>query len=264
MEHFSPWGQAVLRHWGLLMTGGLPMAGLALWEHRTGQPISWGLFAIWALAVVLWASYQAWRDERGANRAKAEDVRVLTEKVRRLEDRRPRLEAQIEQLIIGDNPGLEMFPVSHLEVVVRNLGGSPSIAERWRLEVRIPEGTYHGRFGLIGNPIVGNPTSTSTLGINEESHYVLTSADALYEKAESAPIVEGTLVRGWLRFNFFQIEKSQLFQSGALWILTFQDIRGTQTSTQHVMMKRSMMSEPLYLPGAGGIIVSKNPQPPHS
>ena len=57
--------RSLVSHWGVLMTGGIPIAILALWEHWTGQSISWGPFSIGALVFVLWAAYLAWKDQHG-------------------------------------------------------------------------------------------------------------------------------------------------------------------------------------------------------
>jgi hypothetical protein len=55
--------RSLASHWGVLMTGGIPMAILALWEHWKGQSISWGVFSIGALVFALWAAYLAWKDQ---------------------------------------------------------------------------------------------------------------------------------------------------------------------------------------------------------
>jgi hypothetical protein len=81
--------RSLASHWGVLMTGGIPMAILALWEHWKGQSISWGVFSIGALVFVLWAAYLAWKDQHGKCVA-------LSREVERLRPTRPRARGYVD------------------------------------------------------------------------------------------------------------------------------------------------------------------------
>jgi hypothetical protein len=69
--------RSVGSRWGILMTGGIPMAILALWEHWKGQSVSWRGFVVGALFFLLWAAYLAWRDEHGKRMALTQEVQGL-------------------------------------------------------------------------------------------------------------------------------------------------------------------------------------------
>jgi hypothetical protein len=69
--------RSLVSHWGVLMTGGIPMAILAVWEHWKGQSISWGFFLVGALVFLLWAAYLAWKDEHGKCVALTREIQGL-------------------------------------------------------------------------------------------------------------------------------------------------------------------------------------------
>jgi hypothetical protein len=54
---------AVVDKWAALMTGGIAIAALTLWERYKNQPISWASYFAIALISIFVACYQAWRDE---------------------------------------------------------------------------------------------------------------------------------------------------------------------------------------------------------
>jgi DNA-binding MarR family transcriptional regulator len=54
----------LLEHWIPLVTGGLCIAGVAIWEHFTQRSISWGLFALVVLVSFGRANYQVWRKKQ--------------------------------------------------------------------------------------------------------------------------------------------------------------------------------------------------------
>jgi len=53
----------VVTHWSGLMTGGIVIALLAMYEHWRGQSLRWGLFLVIATCAFIASSYFAWNDE---------------------------------------------------------------------------------------------------------------------------------------------------------------------------------------------------------
>lgn len=53
---------SVIRYWGALLTGGVIIALIGMWEHFNGEPIHWRvLVAVMALALLV-STFLAWRE----------------------------------------------------------------------------------------------------------------------------------------------------------------------------------------------------------
>jgi len=55
--------KAVLRHWGSLLTSGLAVAALEVWEHLAQRPVSARLYGLIAFGGVIVACYKAWLEQ---------------------------------------------------------------------------------------------------------------------------------------------------------------------------------------------------------
>jgi hypothetical protein len=54
---------AVIAYWGTLLTGGVIIAAVALWEHYHGSAIPWSWVQAGAFLAFVVATFQAWRDQ---------------------------------------------------------------------------------------------------------------------------------------------------------------------------------------------------------
>src|SRR5438477_7842033 len=54
---------AVGGHWGSLLTGGVLIATIWLYEHRRGEAMSWRFAALLAALALVVAVFLAWRDQ---------------------------------------------------------------------------------------------------------------------------------------------------------------------------------------------------------
>jgi len=63
---FCQFCKSVGRHWVELMSGGIVMVGLAVYERFSGQPVALGLYATVVAVFVVIACFGAWKTERQA------------------------------------------------------------------------------------------------------------------------------------------------------------------------------------------------------
>lgn len=54
---------AVLAHWQALVTGGLVTAGIAIYEKRKNENVSWKSYVLFISAFLLYSVFAAWQDE---------------------------------------------------------------------------------------------------------------------------------------------------------------------------------------------------------
>jgi hypothetical protein len=55
--------KAVVTHWGSLLTGGLIIAAIWIYEHFKGESLSWRFALVVLVLCFLAATYMAWRDQ---------------------------------------------------------------------------------------------------------------------------------------------------------------------------------------------------------
>ena len=73
MEELRRFGEALLRHWVPLLTGGVVMAGFGALEHWVGASVPWPYYAVVAVIFFLYSSFAAWRDEFQRERERLEE-----------------------------------------------------------------------------------------------------------------------------------------------------------------------------------------------
>jgi len=64
LRHISEFVIAVLRQWGVLVTGGFVVALIGVYEHWSGRPIAGRLFWIAIILSLVVAFFSVWRKER--------------------------------------------------------------------------------------------------------------------------------------------------------------------------------------------------------
>jgi len=66
MDSLPQYLLALVDHWAALMTGGILIAILALFERARGQAVSWRAYLLIAVVCFFVASFLAWKDENAA------------------------------------------------------------------------------------------------------------------------------------------------------------------------------------------------------
>jgi hypothetical protein len=106
LRHIWDFVVAVLRQWGALVTGGVVVAAIAVYEHISGRPIAGRPFLIAVIISLLVAFFLAWRKER-----------LTVERLKNRGSKREVAEKLAEFLTDGEhwqrvceNPKLEIFP----------------------------------------------------------------------------------------------------------------------------------------------------------
>lgn len=154
------------------------------------------------IAFLFFACFQTWRDQFDARRNAEQQVNQGG----------PNLIGEIEEYFIGYNPQLHRTQAIIL-VSVRNLG-DPSIAQGWQLKVH-----------TASREFTASPTMIpSEMKIYENGKtYAFHGRDALYEKAIK-PIERGSLVRGWLWYEFPRISLEEVNRKNSTWTIDFEDV----------------------------------------
>jgi hypothetical protein len=120
MRRFLKFFRAVGKHWGVLVTGGVFVGAVGLWQG-TGHPVKPWLY--WAMAMVGFfiACHKAWNDQleetEKARSALAETMKELdtspsaSDPVLALLRERQKLEAELQPLLEKEESGIRVIPV---------------------------------------------------------------------------------------------------------------------------------------------------------
>ncbi len=127
----------------------------------------------------------------------------------------PLLKGRIENLVYGDSTTDGEVFVFVLFSVLN--GGSPSIAEGFRLNIKSRELDITNAPVFIPEPI--------NLWKNGEKIGIFTPEDSLFEKI-ARPIERGGFVKGWMPFIFWGITSAQINSPDTTLSISFADITG--------------------------------------
>jgi hypothetical protein len=208
------------------------------------------------LAGFVWYAYRLYREEYDSRlelvvqhdkelaelrKKYAEAEALQAQEVERLqqmvESKRPKLVANMEQLVFGVTPNEEQFHTFIL-MGIRNAGG-PSIAHEWSIRANLPDGRcaagaltwidHMELFEGMGPARVISPEQ-SVRGASR----IITKADAIYNKAMT-PIPTGGKIVGWLSVLFSGFSREELGAIGTEFIVGFKDVLDAQCSCSHTL-----------------------------
>ncbi len=118
MRRFLKFLRAVGRHWGVLVTGGVFVGAVGLWQG-TGHPVKPSVYWAMAMAGFFIACHKAWNDQleeaEKARSALAETRKELepsvSDPVLALLRERQKLEAELQPLLETEESGIRVIPV---------------------------------------------------------------------------------------------------------------------------------------------------------
>ncbi len=244
------WG-AVVKHWGLLLTGPVLSLALLAYDWWSDQKISKGWILFLMVASAPMAFFLAWQEKKGEVIQSKNEAKILLEQVSslrmELDSKKPKLSGVIEQFLGGttEDGVLQLL----IQVSVRNVGAS-SIADNWKIVV------------ISGDVTVSTiPTDIPdgfTMTLADHRKAIIKKADAIYEKTIK-PIPQGGIERGWLLLTTKDIP-GYLMKVGTKVIINFTDILGTQYEISKVMI--STTGPMLYYPGMEQPFVNQSDKKP--
>ncbi len=231
----------VLNHWVALMSGGIILVMLTLWERHSSRNVpSWFFWGIVVLMIFL-AFYLAWRDK---HLALLQAEKALEEE---RQQNRPNFIPSIEQVATGRYLQLDC-PIMFVLMSIRNTGAQ-SIAGAWSLTLKgngmdktVPAAYLGERKHLSGESVQG----------------VLRVEDTLYEKTQQ-PIPHNGIVSGWLVFVIEGAKVGSADVPGTKFTISFRDVYGKiyEASDEFTATPSPLM----YVPGAGKVIQPKTEKP---
>jgi hypothetical protein len=226
LKEFGEFLWAVATNWAGYTTGGLVVALLWLWSTLRQVPISRKIGTIVAIAFLVLAFFNAWRD-------KYHDALKTQAKIDELS--KPELQGRVDAVGAAPSGAHGENAVVAITASITNTG-APSIADITGVTITPKSG---------GQPIPGNflPKGNITLQGSGQSALSLSPADHLPTKAFAQPIARGGGVGGYLMVVVHGITKDQVL-GGSTVVLNFNDVNGKQYSAQFVAITPS----PIELP----------------
>jgi len=212
------------------MTGGTIGIAFAIWALVGSLPAV--LFGLVGVVAVFVACYLLWRDERFKrfsiqNELLLEKQNVLnsqinvnkltTDLIGEKEKFTPRLKTEIITSACGTyiQPDNKQFTALTFVIEVTNLGGMPSVAKDWRMDVFVEGNVFK---------CLPPPFPKFTLGVVGALDTVLKDKDYLADKTFT-PITSGAMIRGFLVF-FVPYPKELVNVKGTKTIIRFRDSTG--------------------------------------
>jgi hypothetical protein len=221
--HLPEYGQALWAHWWPLMSCAV-FTLFGLWAALTNKTNRWIARGTLFLAANLLfiASYLAWNDE--------------------YEKTHPGLRLTIDTFATSRHSSNQVTSII-MVASVSNVG-SPSIAERWSLEVIPVSGnavTVYASIVFEANPL--------TLYLDNGKVGSYSPRDALYLKTSSVPLTMGAKETGFLIFDFPTISQAQADARGTVYRLSCLDVFGNKVWTDHTMSEPGQRNAMPYYPG---------------
>ena len=205
------------------MFGGLVAIIVGFYEHLKKRPIPWPTFKWGFITFLLVSFFVVWNGEH--------------KKVSQLEEStKPKLVLQINNVVTAyslETKGSFIF----INLGVKNLG-APSIAYEWKLSAI---GSNWRDEKILPTPIpdgfrIGKEGQTDIIAIFSESNRL--------EEKTMTPLQKGSLVNGWLRFDFPGKQREDL--DNATKIVYVHDVLDNESSITFVKFERLRSS-----PGSG-------------
>ncbi len=215
---------AVINNWAGYTTGGLVVAVVGLWStvKKITVPRKYGIAL--ALGFLFFAFFNAWRDQY---------LKTI-----------PRLTLHIEDTYIGGYPNDPDDTAFLLLVSVTNAYGPPSIADNWKMQIKIPG--YNSPIDAIGGQPF-DPNLPVTAELNNGQRGVYSASDDLREKLIQTPIAQGARVVGIIPFVVKNTKKSEIYKPQTILTLSCKDVAGNEIKGSHILKGRG---EPLqWYPG---------------
>jgi hypothetical protein len=196
-----------------------------LFARWQGAEIPLGWYLAIAAVLLIFGCFLAWRDEH----RKVKSFKLSGE----ITDAR---------VAVAENPPSSILFVFAGEVL--NIGEKPTIAGKWKLDVRLPNDA-DWRHAENNFPPTGNLILISSMG-RSEFH----AANDLRAKATATPIVPGGMAAGWISFILRGIQLDSL-PDYTTWRLSFSDITGTDYVCAGTNQFVRQNFSPAYVPTAG-------------
>jgi hypothetical protein len=196
---------AVINNWAGYITGGLIIAAVTVWFGLKGKTMPRKTLIVLLVLFGLMACFKAWEEQNLARRGLENNVR---------------LSGSIKRVVFGvptNDPDATMFTF-----VVEVVNGSerPTIADKWRATVRLPNES-------IGHVAQDNFIPQGRLHFTGPSgEYNFSPEDDLRTKAGFTPVASGARVIGYVSFVIRNIRMTS-FVPHTTWDVSFCDFRGS-------------------------------------
>jgi hypothetical protein len=222
IREFGEFLLAVVNNWAGYTTGGVIVATVWLWSTLKQVPISRKVGILLAVMFLVFAFFNAWREQHHEALEKQQKLDALT---------LPILTADIFVAIsrIGGNGGDTLMTVAGL---IKNQG-APTVLDKWGVDIKFSDGRLlHGKLLLAPSPI-------DTLTLDDSKGHnppmVLSGAKYWPSATRSQPIATGGGGDGWINALFPNLSADEVEQKKATIILTCRDVNGKEWPLQHTI-----------------------------
>ena len=212
-------------------------------KEKTATLGKWTFILVFIAGTFIIAPYRVYRE--------SEKAKVAAEKA--LHDKAPHLDGFIDQSMIGDEVG-KTNSLVFLQVTVGNSGGSPSIAERYELQVLLTN-----KPSINADPIdFVDEYHLNALRADASVPYTLKRSELISEKTSKA-IQPGDAPRGWIAFKLPGITLASQGGTNFTIVLSFMDINGNIIFVTNGFWKgrpgktMQALQSPKTLPGSGNL-----------
>lgn len=249
-------------HWVALMSGGILIVSLGLFERFSGKNVPVEVYIAIIALIFCIAFYLAWRDERNSIIAIQKTIedkeKVVSDKdkiiseteqtiselklalLQEKEARTPQLKAAILEVATAELSGKgEKQTAVTYKITLSNLG-MPSVAVDW-----MPFVTLAGRKPL-GFELM-HFENELTLGYEGEKAIAIRSQDMIYEKT-TTPIQTGAMVVGYLHF-WSSYKKDEIRAQDTILGVFFKDVKEIIYEVHFDNDNSKTLPAPMYTPG---------------